>query len=211
LREAAEVLVPVADSLLADDYANYIADRLLADYTTVRHAISAAKHAHRRDGASNESTASETSANVDTPQLRAERELLAVLVSTPRLRLKAQELLAMGLLSTADHQEAARVIAAADEAVAASELQGLIEQRVPGSAKDLSSARLGESATDMEALAEGLVRRLKEFDLERRIAVGKAWLRTPGSFKDADEYDDTFREVSSLQRALDALRRGEEA
>ena len=43
LKDAAEVLAPVKDSLLADDYATYIADRLFADFTTVRRAIAVAK------------------------------------------------------------------------------------------------------------------------------------------------------------------------
>ena len=43
LKDAAEVLAPIKDSLLADDYATYIADRLFADFATVRRAIAAAK------------------------------------------------------------------------------------------------------------------------------------------------------------------------
>jgi len=60
---------------------------------------------------------------------------------------------------------------------------------------------------DADTLADDLVRRVKEFELERRIAVGKARLRQPDSLDDSDAYDELFREVSSLQRALDALRR----
>ena len=54
LKDAAEVLAPVKDSLLADDYATYIADRLFADFTTVRRAIATAK-----PGATRASTADE--------------------------------------------------------------------------------------------------------------------------------------------------------
>ena len=43
LKEAAEVLAPIKDSLLADDYATYIADKLFADVGTVKRAIGAAR------------------------------------------------------------------------------------------------------------------------------------------------------------------------
>ena len=50
LKDAAEVLAPVKDSLLADDYATYIADRLFADFATVRRAIAEAKPANSAHG-----------------------------------------------------------------------------------------------------------------------------------------------------------------
>jgi len=102
----------------------------------------------------------------------------------------------------------AEVISAAGEAVGVNELHGELERVVPGSAQLLSGARLGESGVDSVALSEGLERRLKEFELERRIAVGKARLRSADSFASQTEYDEVFRELSQLQRRLDGLRRG---
>jgi hypothetical protein len=47
-----------------------------------------------------------------------------------------------------------------------------------------------------------MTRKLKEFDLARRIAVGTARLKQPGSFRDQAEYDDLFRSVSRLRQEL---------
>lgn len=214
LKEAAEVLAPVKDSMLADDYANYIADRLSAigvatDFATVKRAIATARPATVR-AASDEGLEGATGepVSVDTPRLRAERELLALLTRHATLRTRAQELLAGGLLSTAEHVAMAEVLAEAGETGSGKDVAGLLEQRVPGSARELAATRLSESGTDPELLAEGLTRRVQEFELERRIAVGKAQLKSPGSFKTPAEYDEVFREISALQRALDALRRG---
>ena len=48
-----------------------------------------------------------------------------------------------------------------------------------------------------------LVGKLKEFDLERRIAVGKARLKQPGTLKDKSEEAELFKNVSALQSQLD--------
>ena len=50
--------------------------------------------------------------------------------------------------------------------------------------------------------------KLKEFDLERRIAVGKARLKQPGALGDKSEEAELFRSVSALQSELDRLRSG---
>jgi polyhydroxyalkanoate synthesis regulator phasin len=92
--------------------------------------------------------------------------------------------------------------------VSPSALVALLEQRVPGSAELLSAVDAGET-TDHAAreIAQDSVRRLKEFALERRIAQGKSRLKNSESFKESSDYDELFREVSELQRALDRLRR----
>lgn len=214
LKEAAEVLSPVKDSMLADDYANYIADKLSAigtatDFATVKRAISQARPTVGRGGAEQAGAeATVGSEAIDTPRTKVERELLALLTGFVGIRGKARELLAGSLLSTPEHVAMAELLADAGEGLTAAEMSGLLEQRVPGSAKELAAARLVASGGEPDVLAEGLERRLKEFELERRIAVGRTQLKSPGSFKSSAEYDEVFREVSALQRALDALRRG---
>ena len=212
LKDAAEVLAPVKDSLLADDYANYIADRLLADFSTVRRAIAAARPSAGSQAYSETAPTDGSNEPIAlTPRIAAERDLLGLLLVHPDLRCKARELLASGLLSTAEHKAIAEVLAEADTTISAKEMQGLLEQRAPGASALLSGARLSEGGADHAILAQGLERRLKEFELERRIAVGKARLKSPGTFKTPAEYDDQFREVSALQRTLDAVRRGQDA
>ena len=79
LKEAAEVLAPVKGSILADDYANYIADRLFVDFETAKRAIAAVKVQTRARGAGRARCAGAASpvAQVsagDARQLRVERD-----------------------------------------------------------------------------------------------------------------------------------------
>ena len=105
LKDAAEVLAPVKDSLLADDYANYIADRLFADFATVRRAIAAAKPTQRLMRHDAERRGRRRAwPTADTPQLRVERELLDLLLRTPDLRPRARFLLSDDLLTDPAHR-----------------------------------------------------------------------------------------------------------
>ena len=80
---------------------------------------------------------------------------------------------------------------------------------MPAAATALAGSTLDVSGDDEALRVEGeLVGKLKEFDLERRIAVGKAQLKQPGSFKDKSEEAELFRSISALQSELDRLRSG---
>jgi DNA primase len=221
LKEAAEVLAPVKDSLLADDYATYIADKLFADVSTVKRAIASAKVAPRAepraqvaDGAAATGVEAgrlgvDAALRVESPQTRLERDLLDLLVRTPRLRQRARFLLSEDLLSDPVHNAIAEVIASAGVGISAEALVGRLAELVPGSAEALSGATLGDvSGEDVEAAERDMTRKLKEFDLERRIAQGKARLKQRGSFKDQGEFDDVFKSVSELQRELGEYRQG---
>ncbi len=212
LKDAAEVLASVKDSLLADDYANYIADRLFADFATVRRAIASAQPAPGAARAADDAgtaTPPVTLPEPDSAQVRAERELLDLLVRTPRLREKASFLLDQDLLTDERSRVIAETIANSDPALAPAALVGVIETRQPGASAALSGATLIESSDDeAETVCKELLRKLKEFDLERRIAVGKARLKQPDSFKDSSEEAEVFKNVSALQRELDEFRSG---
>lgn len=211
LKEAAAVLAPVKDSLLADDYSTYIADRLFADVATVKRAVAnavlAPEHTVR---ASEDADVPEPALrSADTPQLRVERDLLDLLVRTPRLRSRARFLLSESLLTDPLHQAIAEEVEKARNDLSADALVGVVESSVPGAAEALSGATLGDVADgDVEAAERDMTRKLKEFDLERRIAAGKARLRQPGSFEDGPGYDELFRSVSALQRELEEYRSG---
>ena len=213
LKEAAEVLAPVKDSLLADDYATYIADKLFADVTTVKHAIMAAKVAPVPGTAAESDKAAEGSAprvpRANTVQLRVEGDLLDLLVRTPRLRGRARFLLSENLLTDPLHHAIAEGIAQAEAELSAESLVGRLAGAVEGSAEALSGATLGDVADeDAEAAERDMARKLKEFDLERRIAEGTVRLKEPGSFTNPAEYDDVFRSVSALRQELGEYRRG---
>ena len=211
LKDSAAVLAPVKDSLLADDYAAHIAGRLFADLATVKRAILDARAATEATGRAGESEAQVPAGVVtaDSMQVRTERDLLDLLVRTPRLRSRARFLLSEHLLTGRMCQRIAEGIADADPAVDAEVLVGRLEGENPGAAGLLSGATLGDVPdADADVVEHDLERRLKEFDLERRIAAGRERLRRPESFKDAGEYDDLFKNVSALQVELERYRRG---
>lgn len=210
LKDAVEVLSPIKDSLLADDYATYIADKLFTDFALVKREVERAKVA---PAYAEEDEVAPVAGGLlgapATPQAQVERSLIDLLVRHADLRSKAQELLAHDLLSDEAHRTMLDIVVQADETVESAELMGRLESCVPGAAEALSGVSTdAERPDDVAAVVSGLVRRLKEFGLERRIAVGKGRLKHPEQFKDSAEYDEVFREVSALQRLLDALRRG---
>ena len=213
LKEAAEVLAPVKTSILADDYANYIADRLFVSFETARRAIADAKVAPKPAVAVTAGDAVTPPPTpvvaVDAKQARAEKELLDLYVHVPRLRAGARFLLESDLLTDPVHRQIAEAIFDAPVGVSAAELVGRLEVSVPGSAAVLASASLdGLGDDESDQAAEELVRTLKEMDLERRIRVESAWLNRNKALKDSAEYDEVFRKVSLLQRELAKLRSG---
>ncbi len=212
LKEAVQVLAPVRGSILADDYANYIADRLFVDFETVKRSVAAVRVQEARDPGPDSAglgTPAETFSRVDSRQLRTERDLLDLYVRAARLRPRARILLESDLLTDPRHRAIAERIADADVGTSASELVGVLEGEVPGAAELLSGASLdGLADGEYESAELDLVRALKEMGLERRIRIESAWLNQNKSLKDSDEYDEVFRKVSSLQRELAKLRGG---
>ena len=213
LKEAAEVLAPVKDSILADDYANYIADRLFVDFATARRAIAAAKAAPAPAADLGAQVQPEPAAPfvfpADAKRQRVELELLDVLVRVPALRGRARFLLASDLLTDPTNLAIAQTIAQADADISAAELVGRIEALVPGAAAALSVATVtAGDESEFSAIERDLVRTLKEMDLERRIRIESAWLNQNKALKDSSEYDEVFRKVSSLVRELSELRSG---
>lgn len=208
LKDAAAVLAPIKESLLASDYANYIADRLFTDQAIVTRAIRASAGNAPPGRGTGDDTQVQPAQPVVSPRQRAERELLGLLVRTVRLRERARQLLADNLLAEESHVEMAKVIAEAGRSVSASVLVGMLDERVPGAAAALAGAEVdAEDDARAEVLADDLMRRIKEFELERRIAAGKARLKQGGSLKDPLEYDEVFKELASLEQQLAAVRR----
>jgi len=211
LKEAADVLAPIKGSILADDYANYIADRLFVDFATARRAIASAKAAPAPvsdSGAQKQPVpVSPPVFPVDAKRLRVELELLDVLVQEPSLRGRARFLLTSDLLSDPTNRAIAQTIAEADPGISAAALVGRIEALVPGAAAALSAATItAGDDVGFEAIELDLVRTLKEMDLERRIRIESAWMNQNKALKDSSEYDEVFRKVSSLARELSELR-----
>ena len=208
LKDAAEVLAPVKESLLADDYAAYIAGRLFSDVGTVKREIAAARVAPVPAAGESGSVAEGAPEAPLTQEVRLERDVLDLMARNPSLRAKARYLLAENLLTDPMSQGIAEGIATS-EGVATNELIGRLEAEHPGAAAALAGVTLGDVAeADAVSVCHDLMRRLKEFELERRIAVGRARLRQPGTFESPADYDGLFKEVSALQSELSEYRSG---
>lgn len=218
LRDAAEVLAPIRGLALADEGIRLIFDRLAGAGMIIRpEQVAAAIPARPR-------SPQEYAAQADQPVVempgisaptssdaRAERDIIALMILHPPIRPQAQELLAESLLADENYRSMAQVLADADPGMAPAALLGLIEEHITGAASVLSGAEYGDVEPEEAAgLGRSLVRRLKEFDLERRIAVGKGRLGRRDSFKDMAQYDDLFRELAVLERKLAKLRAGED-
>lgn len=207
LRDAAEVLVPVRGSILADDYANYIAGRLPADYKTVRRAIDEVRvTAPRADAAAGQQQVTQGAvAEPDSHELKLERELLSLVATSDELRERAESLLDRVPWTSARHKALAGLIhGSAGSSVA--ELVARAEEADPGSGAILSGGTLDQSSSyDPTQAAELLISSLVESDLERRIAAGNARLRTSGTLT-PEEFDALFSEVVELQKKLAQLR-----
>ena len=211
LKDAAEVLAPVRDSILANDYNAYIAGRLFVDFESVRRAIAAVRVAPKVPSSEvlDDAPAPEATpvVAVDARQALVERELIDLYVRAARLRPRARFLLESDLLTDLQHRAMAQAIVDAPPGISPVDLVGRLEVSVPGSAAVLSGVSSNGFVEEEFDQAEGdLVRSLKEMDVERRIRVESAWLSRNKALKDSTEYDEVFRKVSALQSELAGLR-----
>ncbi|HET6497855.1 MAG TPA: DNA primase [Coriobacteriia bacterium] len=210
LAEAAVVVAPVKGSILAHDYANYLADRLLVDFETVRAAIERARPAvaARTEDAEEASAVLGADIEVIDASVRAERALAGLIAADPSLRHGARSLLTGGVFAdtlarsivesaiearSAVGHELYREIARRDERAAAA-LTGLLMD-VPPEQEILPVARL-------------TLAKVKELALERQIKEGKARQRALEAAGEISAADTLFREIASLTAEHARLRQG---
>lgn len=207
LRDAAEVLAPVRGSVLAGDYAGYIADRLFVKVEQVLAVIPSRFATTERSAVPADSQpAPEEPVSLD-PSQRVELDLVALLVREPRLRSRARELLDLSLVGDPRFRSILELLAEQPLGIDPSQLAGLLEQKIPGSASLLASVDpLEDSGARADILSEELIERLQEFGLERRIAVGKSRLKRPEGLSE-QESDELFRSIAQLERELSQIRR----
>jgi len=214
LASAATVLAGFKESVLAHDYASYLADRLsaLAPRTqplsteTVLRAVGNAKPASRE--AEEEQPAPACVELPSDPQWKAERELLRLLAIAPRLRERARELLQEDELADPQHAELFGLLVSAGSA-SGRELFDAVTAAEPTSVGILSEWLVDEGISeDAEHQMELLVARIKEFALRRRIAQLKTQMESLDPVKDRSTYDDIFETIVRLDRELHRLRQG---
>lgn len=211
LASAARVLATIRGSLLAQDYANHVAERLLTDYVTVQRAMLVAKPetSPQRECDEPGDAASASLSGAD-PQSRAELELVRIAAAEPQNRGKARELLDACLVADPLNARLLQAVVDAGDATGG-ELFDVVTESVPEARQLLPALLVSEEvACSTKALAELSVR-LQEYGVRRQIIQVQARMESLDPLKDRDAYDDAFREVATLQVELEALRRAREA
>ncbi|MDH4140464.1 MAG: DNA primase [Coriobacteriia bacterium] len=210
LATVAPVLASVKSSILGQDYANYVADRLLVDYGTVQGAVTRAKPEFAGTAGTPGAEQSDRAAELRrrNPAHAAELAYVRLVVDEPSLREAAVETLASGLVADADLDRLLQFVVAAGAAVG-TDLYDVVSASDAAAAETLSGVLLEDFETeDAPSVAREVLIKLKEFDLERQIIEKKARLRGLDEVKERVEYDELFRETAALQVMLDRVRRG---
>ncbi len=212
LADAAGVLASIRGSLLAQDYAAHVADRLRTDYATVDKAARTARPSFDSRGARDigDETAAVRPAVVRVPesgQAGAEAELARVLAVVPRLRKEVRDLLDIeGAFSDAGTENLIRQIVDAGDASGAALFEAV--SRCDAEAAQSLSAFLVDALEPAaaEARFSETLDRLTEFALKRELNRLQAEMRAKQSAGDTAGDDELFRKAADVQRRLAQLR-----
>jgi DNA primase len=211
LDAAATVLASVRGSILAQDYAAYVADRLRTDYETVNAAARGARPAF--DGRAAKASAEEAGPSVRAAsrptgaQPRAEVELARQLAASPQLREKVRDLLSIdGAFADASTEAVVRAIVASGDATG-SALYEAVGLRDREAAEALSGFLVDslEPGQAVEKFPETLAR-LMEFALRQEVLRLQSEMRSTEVSRDSALYDELFRKAADAQRRLSELR-----
>lgn len=216
LAEAAAVVAPVKGSIIAHDYANYLADRLLVDFETARAAIESARIMPTRGEDADDATPGRDSgedAGAGPPEVldaytRAQRALAGVVAADPALREGARSLLDSDLF--VDQISRRLLEAVVDAGIAVDdELYRCVAREDPGAAAVLVGL-LMDAPTPEEArsVARQTLAKVKELALERLIKQGRARQRALEAAGDDAAADTLFKEIAALMAEQSRIRQG---
>jgi len=205
LAQCAAVLAAVKGTLLAQDYTNYVADRLRTDFKIVENAVRQAKPAFAQQGFDTK-PASPVPQQRQPVSVRAQHEFVGLLAAYPELRAKAQGLLYHDLLDDPMALRLMEIILSSDDSVGKE-----LYSRVASVDKEAAEALAGliiaaAQVEEADFIARQLLRKLKEFALERQIIAKKAQLHEVDPTVDRAKYDELFLEITSLQKYYYSLR-----
>lgn len=219
LSDALELLAPIKHSVLAQEYAGYIADRLHFELSMVTEKLASVQTPRVYEPSAGGSerpvgnSAVHQEAAFDLPprereRLRIEREFLALCAQYAAVGLGYAEILAQ----TAWHQESYGIISQAllaffaehPECTDAGEVVRGVESMLPGSASVLTSASVYDEV-DPVRLAQFLAEELALRDMEDSIVALNVQLKHPGSMTE-EEYAMAYETVVALQKELVSLR-----
>ena len=222
LPEVIELLAPINHSLLAQEYATYLADRLQVDPSVVTAKLAAAKvsapageepapmpvPSGTGEGDAAVPVADRTLAPRDRERLRIEREFLSLCARRPQIGIAYAASLASTSWASRRHaavSEALLSVLAEHPGALPAEIIDAVDAACPGSRSLLTAASLYD---DMEPadLACFLTEELSLRDLERTILTLTSQLKNDADLSE-DDYGLLYASVASMQKELAELRR----
>lgn len=222
LPEVIELLAPIKHSLLAQEYATYLADRLQVDPSVVTAKLAAAKvsapageeptpmpvPSGTGEGDAAAPVADRTLAPRDRERLRIEREFLSLCARRPQIGIAYAASLASTSWASRRHaavSEALLGVLAEHPGALPAEIIDAVDAACPGSRSLLTAASLYD---DMEPadLACFLTEELSLRDLERTILTLTSQLKNDADLSE-DDYGLLYASVASMQKELAELRR----
>lgn len=211
LDAAAAVIASIRGSILAQDYANYVAGRLQTDYATVFAVAKTTRPAYDGQAAKSAEVGDQPTLapRPRTPgaHARTEGELVRQLAVAPQLREQVRDLLSIdGALSDEDMASAVRSIVAAGE-LTGSKLYEAISSQDRQAAEALSTYLVDplDPAEALERFPETLAR-LTQFALRREVLRLQAEMHQAESSRDSALYDELFLKAADVQRRLSESR-----
>ncbi len=211
LQDAVQPLAVLKGSILAQEYAAYLADKLLTPVEVVQRAISHTRPAVVRPStpeapAEGEPAASAPVPVIDDQQSRAERELMRTVVQAPTIRSEARELLSEEFVLDGERRRLLGYVLDAG-ALSGKALYDAVAAKDRNLAESLSEWLVDAPDVEQIEYAFGEIAiHLKDLALGRLILSKKAGLRALDATRDREAYDGLFREVAELQRRRSALR-----
>ena len=214
LAEGLSLLAPIKHSVLAQEYAGYIADRLHYDIAMVTEKLAGVSAPRTYDQAPAEAAPVPPARSAvslpprERERLRIEREFLALCARHADVGLAYADT----LVQTIWHRDAHRCVAQAliaylaehPEASLPGEVVRGVSAMVEGAASTLTAASLYDDI-EPEQLARFLAEELAIRDMEDSIAAVNVQLKHPETMA-PEAYEQAYRDVVMLQRELVALR-----
>ena len=211
LDDAAAVIASIRGSILAQDYANYVAGRLHTDYATVAAVARNARPAFDGQAAK---AAGDGGPSAPTPRptaqgahVRIEQELARQIAAAPQLREQVRDLLSIdGALTDAATEAVVRSIVEAGDATGRALFEAVAAR--DRAAADALSTYLVDGLDPSEALERfpETLGRLMQFGLRREVLRLQSEMRDAESSRDSALYDELFRRAAEVQRRLSELR-----
>ncbi len=215
LSEVLELLAPIKHSVLAQEYANYVADRLHIDSAAVTQKLASTK-APRLVGqaegaqapiAQNRPKQSMLPAR-EKERLRIERNFLALVVAHPEIGLEFAGNVAQTVWHRDIHGKIADAlldILSSDVSASAADIVRRLDEACPGAASVVSGSGIRDER-DPKELAQFFAEELSIRDMEDLVKELSTQLKDPQSMS-AEDYEMAFQGVVAMQKELTAAKR----